>query len=66
MTDFWLSSALIAAVTSYLHFLDGLDQCPGGVQPGKLAQQRKRRRIERNQAATVVDKDEARPNKKLA
>lgn len=30
------------------------------VQLGKLAQQRKRRRIERNQAATVVDKDEAR------
>jgi site-specific recombinase XerD len=54
------TTTYLAAVVSYLHFLDGLDQCPEGVQLGKLAQQRKRRRIERNQAATVVDKDEAR------
>ena len=54
------TTTYLAAVTSYLHFLDGLDKCPDGVQLGKLAQQRKRRRIERNQAATVVDKDEAR------
>ncbi|MCB9445930.1 MAG: tyrosine-type recombinase/integrase [Ardenticatenaceae bacterium] len=50
----------LAAVVSFLNFLDGLDQGPPGVQLGKLAQQRKRRRIEQSQAATVVDKDEAR------
>lgn len=50
----------LAAVISFLHFLDGLDQAPPGVQLGKLAQQRKRRRIEQSQAAAVVDKDEAR------
>lgn len=54
------ASTYIAAVMSYLHFLDGLDRGPAGIQLGKLAQQRRRRRSERNQAATVVDKDEVR------
>jgi hypothetical protein len=30
-------------VMSFLHFLDGIDQAPAGVQLGKLAQQFKRR-----------------------
>lgn len=50
----------LAAVISFLYFLDGLDLAPPGVQLGKLAQQRKRRRIEQSQATAVVDKDEAR------
>lgn len=50
----------LAAVISFLHFLDGLDEAPPDVRLGKLAQQRKRRRIEQSQAAAVVDKDEAR------
>lgn len=54
------TTTYLAAVMSYLHFLDGIDKCPTGVQLGKLAQQRRRRRSERSQAVTVVDKDEAR------
>lgn len=54
------ATTYIAAVLNYLHFLDGIDQLPEGIQLGKLAQQRKRRRVERNQAASVVDLDEAR------
>lgn len=54
------TTTYLAAVMGYLHFLDGIDHCPPGVQLGKLMQQRKRRRFERNQAASVVDKDEAR------
>lgn len=54
------ATTYIAAVLNYLHFLDGIDQLPDGIQLGKLAQQRKRRRVERNQAASVVDLDEAR------
>jgi integrase/recombinase XerD len=50
----------VAAVVSFLHFLDGIDQAPPGVQLGKLAQLLKRRGREQNQAAAVVDKDEAR------
>lgn len=50
----------LSAVTGYLHFLDGIDKCPTAVQLGKLADQRKRRRVERNMATTVVDKDEIR------
>jgi integrase/recombinase XerD len=50
----------VAAVMSFLHFLDGVDRAPLGVQLGKLAQQLKRRSLEQNQAAVVVDKDEAR------
>jgi site-specific recombinase XerD len=54
------ATTYLAAVMSYLHFLDGLDKCPAGIQLGKLAQQRRRRHSERSQAAAVVDKDEAR------
>ena len=54
------TTTYIAAVLNYLHFLDGVDQLPEGIQLGKLAQQRRRRRVERSQAASVVDKDEAR------
>ena len=54
------TTTYVAAVLNYLHFLDGVDQLPEGIQLGKLAQQRKRRRVERNQAASVVDLDEAR------
>jgi site-specific recombinase XerD len=50
----------LAAVVSFFHFLDGIDQGPPGLQLGKLAQQRKRRRMEQNMAAAVVDKDEIR------
>ncbi|MCA9946393.1 MAG: site-specific integrase, partial [Anaerolineales bacterium] len=48
------TTTYVAAVLSYLHFLDGIDQLPPGIQLGKLMQQRKRRRVERNQAASVV------------
>lgn len=54
------TTTYLAAVTGFLHFLDGVDHCPAGIQLGKLADQRKRRRADRNIAATVVDKDEAR------
>ena len=54
------TTTYVAAVLNYLHFLDGIDQLPVGIQLGKLAQQRRRRRVERNQAASVVDLDEAR------
>ncbi|MCB8980148.1 MAG: tyrosine-type recombinase/integrase [Ardenticatenaceae bacterium] len=54
------TTTYIAAVLNYLHFLDGIDQLPPGIQLGKLAQQRRQRRVERNQAASVVDLDEAR------
>jgi site-specific recombinase XerD len=54
------TTTYLAAVLNYLHFLDGIDGLPEGIQLGKLAQQRRRRRVERNQAASVVDKDIAR------
>ncbi len=54
------ASTYIAGILSYLHFLDGLDKLPQNVQIGKLMQQRRRRRADQNQAAVVVDKDEAR------
>jgi len=54
------ATTYLAGVMGYLHFLDGLDKCPEAVQLGKLAEQRKRRRADRNMAAAVVDKDEIR------
>ena len=50
----------MAAVIGYLHFLDGLDQLPDGVQLGKLQRQIGRRQIERHQAESVIDMDQAR------
>jgi len=49
-----------AAVIGYLHFLDGIDALPFGVQLGKLQRQMARRQIDRNQAETVIDLDLAR------
>lgn len=49
-----------AAVIGYLHFLDGLDNLPNGIQLGKLQRQLARRQIDRNQAETVIDLDLAR------
>lgn len=49
-----------AAVIGYLHFLDGIDSLPPGVQLGKLQRQMARRQIDRNQAETVIDLDLAR------
>jgi site-specific recombinase XerD len=50
----------MAAVVGYLHFLDGQDQLPAGLQLGKLQQQMSRRPVERNQAEVVIDLDVAR------
>jgi site-specific recombinase XerD len=50
----------MAAVTGYLHYLDGQDRLPAGVQLGKLQRQIARRQVERNQAETVIDLDTAR------
>lgn len=49
-----------AAIVGYLHFLDGQDRLPDGVQLGKLQRQLARRQVERNQAETVIDLDQAR------
>jgi site-specific recombinase XerD len=54
------TNTYIAAVLGYLHFLDGMDQLPEGVQLGKLQRQLARRQVERNQAETVIDMDQAR------
>lgn len=50
----------LAAVVGYLYFLDGRDRLPPGVQLGKLQQRLTRRQLERNQAETVIDLDQAR------
>ena len=50
----------ISAVIGYLNFLDGQDQLPEKVQLGKLQRQLTRRQVERNQAETVIDLDQAR------
>lgn len=50
----------MSAVVGYLHFLDGLDLLPEAVQLGKLQRQMARRQVERNQAETVIDLDNAR------
>lgn len=47
----------MSAVIGYLHFLDGQDQLPEGVQLGKLQRQMARRQAERNQAENVIDLD---------
>ncbi len=50
----------MAAVVGYLHYLDGQDALPLGIQLGKLQRQMSRRQVERNQAETVIDMDHAR------
>ncbi|MFQ5401067.1 MAG: tyrosine-type recombinase/integrase [Anaerolineae bacterium] len=50
----------LSAVVGYLHYLDGQDHLPAGVQLGKLQRQLGRRQIERSQAETVIDLDTAR------
>ena len=54
------ATTYMAAVLGYLFFLDGLDLLPASFRLGKLQQQLSRRQIERNQAETVIDLDEAR------
>ena len=54
------ATTYMAAVTGYLHFLDGQDQLPSNTQLGKLQRQLARRQVERNQAETVIDMDAAR------
>jgi site-specific recombinase XerD len=54
------ATTYMAAVTGYLHFLDGQDHLPPEVQLGKLQRQLARRQVERNQAETVIDLDQAR------
>ena len=49
-----------ASLIGYLHYLDGQDQLPAAIQLGKLQRQLARRKVERNQAETVVDLDLAR------
>lgn len=50
----------MAGVVGYLHFLDGQDQLPTGIQLGKLQRQMSRRKADRNQAEIVIDLDHAR------
>ncbi|PID87037.1 MAG: hypothetical protein CSB13_01375 [Chloroflexi bacterium] len=49
-----------AAIVGYLYFLDGAGKLPEGVSLGKLVGQLKRRSVDRNHAAAVVDLDKAR------
>lgn len=50
----------MAAVTGYLHYLDGIDQLPDSIQLGKLQRQLARRKVDRHQAESVIDLDVAR------
>lgn len=50
----------MAAVSGYLNFLDGMDALPDTVRLGKLQRQLSRRRIDRNQAESVIDFDRVR------
>jgi integrase/recombinase XerD len=54
------TTTYMAAIVGYLNFLDGQDRLPQGVQLGKLQRQLARRQVERNQAETVIDFDQAR------
>jgi site-specific recombinase XerD len=54
------ATTYMSAVTGYLHYLDGQDRLPAGVQLGKLQRQMARRQVERNQAESVIDLDQAR------
>ena len=50
----------MAAITGYLTYLDGIDELPDALQLGKLQRQLNRRQVDRSQAESVVDLDEAR------
>ncbi len=50
----------MAALLGYLNYLDGIDALPEAVQLGKLQRQLARRPVERSQAESVIDLDEAR------
>ncbi len=54
------TTTYISAILGYLNFLDGIDALPEAVQLGKLQRQLSRRPLERSQAETVIDLDEAR------
>lgn len=54
------TTTYLAAISGYLNYLDGQDRLPEAVQLGKLQRQLSRRPVERNQAATVIDLDDAR------
>lgn len=54
------ATTYIAAVSGYLNYLDGQDKLPAGIQLGKLQRQLSRRQVERNQAESVIDLDDAR------
>lgn len=54
------TTTYLAAISGYLNYLDGQDRLPESVQLGKLQRQLSRRPVERNQAATVIDLDDAR------
>lgn len=54
------ATTYMSAVIGYLNFLDGIDMLPEAVQLGKLQRQLARRQVERNQAETVIDLDQAR------
>ncbi|KAA3660853.1 MAG: hypothetical protein DWQ04_18230 [Chloroflexi bacterium] len=54
------ATTYISAVIGYLNFLDGQDQLPEAVQLGKLQRQLARRQVDRNQAESVIDLDQAR------
>lgn len=54
------ATTYMAAVLGYLNYLDGQDILPDGVQLGKLQRQLSRRKVDRNQAETVMDLDTAR------
>ncbi len=54
------ATTYMAAILGYLHYLDGQDRLPEGIQLGKLQRQLSRHKVERNQAETVIDLDIAR------
>ena len=54
------ATTYLAAISGYLNYLDGQDKLPASIQLGKLQRQLARRPVERNQAAAVVDLDDAR------
>jgi len=54
------TTTYISAIIGYLNYLDGQNKLPQQVQLGKLQRQIGRRRIDRHQAETVIDLDEAR------